>query len=224
MKLRKILLFLGLILAPISGGSIYYLYHIQTKAITILQIKANLGHAVEPGMRITSDLLEQKVVLQKDVPLDSMLPGSVGNNVYASKYLYPSDPLLSAKVSNQTISFKNANQRIISVKPTEMGMMGLIQLDDIITIVTPTLSLPNIRVVGITDAAGSVISIIPQFTRAGNDGGYLQSIANTTQAQVKSAAYLLVLVSKENADILSKLSKDSITVVFEGRPSLPDAK
>lgn len=224
MVLRKILLFLGLLLAPLSGGSIYYLYHLQTKAVTILQIKANLAHAVEPGTQITNELLESKVMLQKDLPLDAMFPGSVGNNVYASKYLYPSDPLLSSKVSDQAITFKNVNQRIVSVKPTDVGLMGLIQLDDLITIVTPTFSLPNVKVVGMVDSSGSIQSIIPQFAKSGSNGGYLQSIANTAQVQAKVADHLLLLVTKENADILSKLPKESITVVFESRPSLPDAK
>lgn len=224
MVLRKILLFLGLLLAPFSGGSIYYLYHLQTKAIIILQIKANLGHAVVPGTQITNELLEPKTVLQKDLPLDPMLPGSVGNNVYASKYLYPSDPLLSSKVSDQTISFKDANQRIVAVKPADLGLMGLIQLDDLVTLVTPTFSLSNVKVVGMVDATGGIQSIIPQFAKSGANGGYLQNIANTAQVQTKGADHLLVLVTKENADILSKLTKESIIVVFESRPSLPDAK
>lgn len=224
MALRKVLLFLGLLLAPLSGGSIYYLYHLETKAITILQIKANLGHAVEPGTQITNELLESKVVLQKDLPLDPLLPGSVGNNVYASKYLYPSDPLLFSKVTDETVSFMDINQRIAAIKPTDMGLMGLLQLDDVITIVTPTFSLPNVRVIGTTDSSGSIITIIPQFSKTGVNGGYLQNIANTAQVQAKAADHLLILVSKENADILSKIAKESVIIIFESRPSIPGPK
>jgi len=226
MELRKIFLIIGLILAPLSGGLIYYLYHFQTKEIAILQIKSDLGYAVQPGTQITNALFEQKIVLQKDLPLDPMLPGSVGDKVYASKYLYPADPLLSSKVMDQPLAFKDVNQRIIAIKPSDLGLMGLIELDDLITIITPVFSLPNVRVVGITDSSGNIISIIPQFGNNRAEGGYLQNLAASaqTQVQAKSADHLLILVTKENADIISKLPKESITIVFESRPSLPDSK
>jgi len=182
MELRKILLLLGLILAPLSGGTIYYLYHLQTKEVIILQIKANLDHIVEPGTKITNDLLETKRVLQKDLPIDPILPGSIGENVYASTYIYPSDPLLASKVTSQQSSYKQIDQRIVSIKPLDLGLMGLVQLDDLITIVTPNFSLPNIKVVGTTDATGNILSIIPQFAKnQTNSNSMLNNIAIPSQ-------------------------------------------
>lgn len=227
MELRKILLILGLLLAPLSGGTIYYLYHVQTKEITILQIKANLGHFIEPGTKITDDLLEPKTILQKDLPPDPMLPGSIDKIVYAKKYLYPSDPLLASKVTDQQLTYKEVDQRIIAIKPADLGLVGLVQLDDLITIVTPNFSLSNIKVVGTTDATGNVLSVIPQFVKNEASSNSMLNIANPVnpaQSQSKGADHLLVLVTKDSADLISKLPKESIMVIFEKRPSLPDGK
>jgi|GEM_PF-5081740 hypothetical protein len=229
MELRKTFLFLGLLLAPLSGGSIYYIYHEQTKAITVLQVKSDLGHPIEPGVQITNDLVEPKIILQRDVSIDPILPSDLNQKMYAGKYLYPSDPLTASKITTQPIPFKEENQRIVAIKPSDLGLMGLIQLNDLITITTPGFILPNIRVVGSAEANGNIVTIIPQVAHMEKSGGLL-NMANTTnpanaraQEQGKGADHLLVLVTKENADMLSKLPKETtITITFEKRPSIPD--
>lgn len=215
MNLRKLLLIIGLILAPLSGGGVFYLYHIQTMTVPVYVIKSNLNHPIAPGTLITSDMLEKKDIMQKDLPADPVL--AISGNIYASKYLYPSDPLLTSKTTTDAIAFKSVNDRVVSIKPADPGLLGIIQQDDRVTVITQAVTFYNCRVVGTADSQGNIVSIIPQLARTATNNDLINLKGNEN----KSPDHVLIQVTKDTADILGKMGKD-VNVIFESRPTLPD--
>ena len=219
MNIRKVFFAIGLLIAPLAGGSVYYLYHTQTKAVPVIEIKSNLGYPILPGTLITPSMVETKEVLQADLPVNPLPPNSLGH-VYANEYIYPGDPVVMSKVTSNMPTTLGPDQCIIALKPEDNGILGFLQPGDIVDIYIGPLTIKQVSVFASTDDSGDVVNIVPEYSQNNqpSSGGIL-GVGSSNQ-QPKTPTHILVVTSKQDAQLLATAKK--ITIVFEKRPSLPN--
>lgn len=219
MNFKKLLFVLGLVLAIGAGSGGFYLYKLQTNPVKVYRIKQSLGQTIMPGTLITQSLVETDTVLQKDVPPDPISSNDLGK-LYANRYLYPGDLLLRSKTTTKEFHVLSPNDRILSIKPTDPGLLGMLRPSDLVTVIVSGVAIENCQVIGVVDSNGLILSILPEFAKEQSTNSSILNIAGSASNQSgKGPDRVLILTNKDKADLIAKSPSQQVSVIFEGRDS-----
>ncbi|MGE4282331.1 MAG: hypothetical protein AB7G87_01280 [Clostridia bacterium] len=219
MNFKKILFVLGLLLAIVGGAATFYIYKMETKPVTIYRINPALDYAITPGTMITSNIVQSYEILGKDKPPDSFVYNGM-DQVFATKYIYPGDILVVSKLTDIPPSTLGDDERIISIKPADPGLLGMLQPGDFVSVVVADESIPQCRVIAVVDSNGMIMRILPNFAMQQSVNSSILDVGSNANQSNKGPDRVIILTSNDKADFIAKNQAQQIGVIFEGRDSL----